>query len=113
MKRNTLSTIYTALLDSGYESTDPIMEEIYKELNRDAEAKAAKEEEYATAWGIVRQVMIDTPKPLTALEIFEQVEDDLPAGFSRNKISYGLTHYWQDFVERDSTGKVNTYTLTK
>lgn len=113
MKRNTLVAIANTLNTIDFEGKEDILSELNAELNRGAEEKAAKAAEYDTAWSIVRQVMIDTPKPLTALEIFEQVENDLPAGFSRNKISYGLTHYWQDFVERDSTGKVNTYTLAK
>ena len=112
MKRDTLSTIYTALLDSGYESTDPIMEEIYKEINKNAEAKAAKEQEYATAWEVVRGVMFNTPQPLTAADIFAEAEEDLPEGFSRNKVSYGLTHYWKDFVEV-TDGKPKMYSLAK
>ena len=112
MKRNTLSTIYTALLDSGYESTDPIMEEIYKELNKNAEAKAVKEEEYAAAWEVVRGVMSDTPQPLTTADIFAEAEGDLPEGFTRNKVTYGLTHYWKDFVEV-TDDKPKMYSLAK
>lgn len=111
MKNSTLKTIYHDLLDFGYESSDPIMEEISKELNRGAEEKAAKAAEYDTAWEIARQVLDGASTPLTALEIFEGA--DFPEGFSRNRVAYGLTHQWKDFVEKTTTGKVNTYSLIK
>ena len=42
MKKATLETIRTALLDAGYESTDPVMAELDAEINKGAEEKAAR-----------------------------------------------------------------------
>ena len=112
MKRNTLSTIAAVLNTVNFDNKDEVLAELNAELNKNAEAKAAKDAEYATAWEVVRGVMSDTPQPLTAADIFAEAEGDLPEGFSRNKISYGLTHYWKDFVEV-TDGKPKMYSLAK
>lgn len=111
MKRNTLSTIAATLNTIDFEGKDAVLAEINAELNRGAEEKAAKAAEYDAAWEIARQVLDGASTPLTALEIFEGA--DFPEGFSRNRVAYGLTHQWKDFVEKTTTGKVNTYSLIK
>lgn len=105
MKKATLSTIYSALLDSGYESTDPIMEEISAELNRNAEVKQAKDAMYAQAKDVVLTAM-DAPATIT--EIFEAVEGDLPEGFTKGNLQYAITRLWKDEIDK-TEGKVNTY----
>jgi len=105
MKNATLNTIYSALLDAGYESTDPIMEEISKEMNRGAEVKQAKEALYAQAKDIVLTAM---DAPATISEIFEAVESDLPEGFTKGNLQYAITRLWKDEIDK-TEGKVNTY----
>ena len=106
MKKATLSTIYSALLDSGYESTDPIMEEISKELNRGEAEKAKNAELYAQAKAIVLGALSD--KPVTLSEIYDEVANDLPAGFTKGKVQYAITRLWADEVTKVE-GKVNSY----
>ena len=106
MKKATLSTIYSALLDSGYESTDPIMEEISKELNRGEAEKAKNAELYEQAKPIVLGALSDTPA--TCAEIFEQIKTELPEGMGKGKVQYALTHLWQDEIVKIE-GKPNTY----
>ena len=84
--------------------------EINVELNRGAEAKARKANEYEQAKEIVFESMRLASKPLTVAEIFEDCESDLLEGFTKNKIGYGLTHYWADEVVK-TEGKVNSYSL--
>ena len=105
MKKNTLTTIYSALLDAGYESTDPIMEEISQEINRGAEAKQAKDALYAQAKDIVLTAM---DAPATIAEIYEAVESDLPEGFTKGNLQYAITRLWKDEIDK-TEGKVNTY----
>ena len=108
MKKATLSTIYSALLDSGYESTDPIMEEISKELNRGEAEKAKNAELYEQAKPIVLGALSDTPATLS--EIYDEIANDLPEGFSKGKVQYAITRLWADEVTKVE-GKVNSYTL--
>ena len=108
MKKATLSTIYSALLDSGYESTDPIMEEISKELNRGEAEKAKNAELYEQAKPIVLGALSDTPATLG--EIYDEIANDLPEGFSKGKVQYAITRLWADEVNKVE-GKVNSYTL--
>ena len=106
MKKATLSTIYSALLDSGYESTDPIMEEISKELNRGEAEKAKNAELYEQAKAIVLGALSD--KPATISEIYDEVASELPDGFSKGKVQYAITRLWADEVVK-TEGKVNAY----
>jgi hypothetical protein len=108
MKKATLSTIYSALLDSGYESTDPIMEEISKELNRGEAEKAKNAELYEQAKPIVLGALSDTP--VTLGELYDEIASDLPEGFSKGKVQYAITRLWADEVNKVE-GKVNSYTL--
>ena len=106
MKKATLSTIYSALLDAGYESTDPIMEEISKELNRGEAEKAKNAELYEQAKPIVLGALSD--KPATISEIYDEVASELPDGFSKGKVQYAITRLWADEVVK-TEGKVNSY----
>jgi hypothetical protein len=46
---------------------------------------------------------------VTAAELYEAVEDKLPEGFTKAKVQYALSHYWEaDVVKHE--GKVNSYT---
>lgn len=108
MKNSTLSTIYTALLDAGYESTDPVMTEIEKELHRGDAVKAEKAAVYEAAKPVVFAVFEQTDSALTVAEIWEAIEDEVPAGFTKSKLSYGLTHNWANEVVKVD-GKVNAY----
>ena len=105
MKKTTLTTIYSALLDAGYESTNPIMEEISKEINRGAEAKQAKDNLYAEAKAVVLTAM-DAPATIT--EIYDSVASNLPEGFTKGMLQHAITRLWKDEVEK-TEGKVNTY----
>ena len=106
MKKATLSTIYSALLDAGYESTDPIMEEITKEINRGAEAKAKNAEVYESIHDLVVGNLADAP--CTCAELYEVIKDELPEGMSRGKVQYALNNLWKDEIVKIE-GKPNTY----
>lgn len=107
MKKATLTTIYSALLDFGYESTDPVMEEIAKELNKGAEKAQANRDLYDQAKEIVLGELGETPA--TIGELYAAVADKLPEGFTKAKVQYAMTHYWSDEVVKHE-GKVNSYT---
>lgn len=109
MRKVTLSAIQSILSTLDFEDKDTIMDELSKELNKGVEARNAKTALYEDAFKAVKDVMAQTSAPLTVAEIFEACEG-LPEGFTKNKISYGLTHDWADRVVKIE-GKVNTYRL--
>ena len=106
MKKATLSTIYSALLDSGYESTDPIMEEIQTELTKGETAKAKNAEAYEAIHDLIVDNLFDTP--VTCGELYDAIESELPEGMTKGKVQYALTHLWQDEIVKVA-GKPNGY----
>ena len=106
MKKATLSTIYSALLDSGYESTDPIMEEISKELNRGEAQKAKNAEAYDALHDYIIGELTDAP--CTVAELWDVIKDDVPEGVTKGKVQYALTHLWSDEIVKVE-GKPNGY----
>ena len=109
MKKSSYEAIYAALTAINYDNAE-VMEDLRKEINRSAEAKARKANEYEQAKEIVLEALRMATKPLTVAEIFENCENDLPEGFTKNKVNYGLTHYWTDEVVK-TEGKVNSYSM--
>lgn len=105
MKNSTYTTVYNFLTANGFDNPE-ILAEFEKEINRNAEAKQAKDALYAEAKPIVLAVM-DAPATIT--EIFEVVENDLPEGFTKGMLQYAITRLWVDEIDKIE-GKVNTYT---
>lgn len=104
MKNTTYATVYSFLTANGFDNAE-ILSEFEKEINRNAEAKQAKDALYAEAKDIVLAVM-DAPATIT--EIFEAVEGNLPEGFTKGNLQYAITRLWKDEIEK-TEGKVNTY----
>ena len=104
MKNTTYATVYAFLTAKGFDDAE-ILAEFEKEINRNAEAKQAKEALYAEAKPIVLKVM-DAPATIT--EIFDSVESDLPDGFTKGMMQYAITRLWKDEIDK-TEGKVNTY----
>ena len=109
MTKNTMNAIFAALTNVDFENKTEIMAEIEKELNRGAAEKAAKTAEYEKAWPIVEEAMRTIGNAATVADIFAEAENRL-GGFSKNRISYGMAHYWNDRVVK-TEGKVNFYSL--
>jgi len=104
MKNTTYATVYAFLTAKGFDDAE-ILAEFEKEINRNAEAKQAKEALYAEAKPIVLKVM-DAPATIT--EIFDSVESDLPNDFTKGMMQYAITRLWKDEIDK-TEGKVNTY----
>lgn len=104
MKNTTYTTVYSFLTANDFDNAE-ILAEFEKEINRNAEAKQAKEALYAEAKDIVLQAM-DAPATIT--EIFNSVESDLPEGFTKGMLQYAITRLWKDEIVK-TEGKVNAY----
>ena len=84
-----------------------IRDEIANELAKGAEKAQANRDLYAQAHDVVIGALSATP--VTIGELFTEVENDLPEGFSKGKVQYAITRLWADEVVKHE-GKVNTYT---
>ena len=104
MKKTSLSAIYAALKSIDFDSE--ILAEVEKELNRGEEQKAKNAELYDAAKPIVLGVLSDTPA--TIGEIYDEIADELPEGFTKGKVQYAITRLWADEVTKVE-GKTNGY----
>ena len=104
MKNTTFATVYNFLTSNGFNDAE-ILAEFEKEINRNAEAKQAKDALYAEAKPIILAAM-DVPATMT--EIYEAVAKDLPEGFTKGMMQYAITRLWKDEIVK-AEGKVNTY----
>ena len=93
-------------IDAPQEIKD-VRDEIVAELSKGAEKAQANRDLYAQAKDIVLGALSD--KPATIGEIYAEVEDKLPEGFSKGKVQYAITRLWADEVVKHE-GKVNGYT---
>ena len=107
MKKATLETIRTTLVDLGIDTTDPMIAELDAELNKGAEEKAAR----AAAYAGIHDIIVDnlTETPVTCADLFAEIEVEITAkGMSRYNVQYALNSLWQDEIVKIA-GKPNTY----
>ena len=109
MKNSTMNTIYTTLSTINFEGKEEVMQELYNDLHRNDRVKEEKANAYAMAWEAIKTTINDLGAP-TLSEIWDCCKENLPDGFTKSKVSYGLTHYWKDYVNKIE-GKVNMYQL--
>ena len=107
MKKNTMTNIANYIKNIPELATE--YAELCAELNKGAEKAAANRELYANAHDAVLGAMSNAP--MTIAEIWDACSEQMPEGFTKNKIQYALLHYWNDEVVKDTDGKVNTYRL--
>ena len=106
MTNASLNTIYTVLSSVDFENKSAILDELNAELNKGAEKRAAKAAEYDAVRDIILGGLSDTP--VTIAELYDSIKDELPDGFSRNKVQYAIVNLYKDEVEKIS-GSPNTY----
>jgi hypothetical protein len=107
MKVSTLSAVYSALTNYGY-ADEAVMTDLYNEIHKGDKVKAEKAEAYDAAKVIVLDALSRADGAVTVAELFAEVENLLPNDFTKGKLTYALTHYWNDAVVK-VTGKVNAY----
>lgn len=110
MTKDTMTRIYNTLKDIQFVNKEVVLAELEKDLNRGAAEREAKAAEYEQAWPVVAEALRVIGKPATVAEIYGEAEKELPEGFSKNRVSYGLTHQWADRVFK-TEGKVNLYSI--
>lgn len=103
MKKSSLVSLYAYLNGENVTNLDEIRAEIGAELEKDEIAKREKMASYEDARPIVLAAL-DEPRYLD--EVMEHCVG-LPIGFTKGRLQYALTHYWQDEIKRakDEKGK--------
>lgn len=90
-------------------TTDPAMlAELDAEIARvtkAADRKAVQAQAKATAYDAAKVVVLDALRdagaPVTAAELYEEVADALPEGFTKGQLVYGLTRLWAEVSHAD------------
>ena len=107
MKKSSMKSLV-----SYFESIDmtedirAIYDEMVAELAKDEAKAQANRDMYAEAKDIILGALSDTPATIS--EIYAEVADALPEGFTKSKVQYAITRLWSDEVVK-TEGKVNTY----
>lgn len=107
MKKDTLISLYNYFVEKTGDLDPAVVNDICAEYNKIITKANEKINEYELAKPFVFSAIADAP--LTAKEIFCACEDNLPEGFTANKIQYGLLHYWVDEIIKIDNGR-NPYT---
>ena len=110
MTKNIMKTILAILDATDFENKTEVMAEIEKDFNRGAAEREAKAAVYEEARPVIFEAMRVIGSPATVADIFAEAEKELPKGFTKNKVQYGLLHYWNDSVVK-TEGKVNMYAM--
>ena len=110
MTKNTLTVAYSVLSSVEFEGKETVLAEFEKELNRGKAEREAKDALYESAKVVVMEALRGLTVPVTVAELYEECKDELPRGFSKSQVNYGLTHQWADEVTKIE-GKVNSYRI--
>jgi hypothetical protein len=106
MKKATLETIRTALIDLGYENKE-VLDELDVELNKGAAEKAARAEAYEGIHSLIVDNLSDTP--VSCADLCLEIAHELASrGMTRYNVQYALNNLWQDEIVK-IPGKPNTY----
>lgn len=108
MTKTIMNSILSLVSTIDTPEAEEIRVAIQNELSK-GEAKAqANRDLYAQAHDVIINALTETP--VTIGELYEEVKDSLPEGFSKGKVQYAVTRLWSDEIAK-TEGKVNTYSL--
>lgn len=110
MKKSTLQSLVAFLNGETVTNIDEIKQELENELSKGAEKAQANRDLYAQAHEVVVKALAEITVPVTAAELYEEICDELPEGFTRGKLSYAMSRMWVDEFER-SNDRTKTYML--
>ena len=110
MKKATMNAILSLIANIDTDEAKEVRDAVTAELNK-GEAKAqANRDLYAEAHDVVVNAMVGLTDPVTIGELYDEIANELPDGFSKGKLQYAVTRLWSDeFVKTE--GKVNTYAV--
>lgn len=107
MKKSTIANMIAVLQNDTTIDRDALLTELRNEYERVTEKARQNADIYAAARDIVINALTD--EPATAADLYEKVKDELPEGFSKSKVQYGLVHMWTDSVTKHEMKYANMY----
>lgn len=105
MKKISMETLVAYINDKNLTDLFEIRDEISAELAKNKAKADANRDLYSEIHDQIMEVLESTTAPVTAQELADET------GIAKGKIVYGLTHYWSDEVEKDTSKKSTTYAL--
>ena len=101
MKRTTIQSLVSYLNGATIDNLDAIKAELEAELNKNAEAYES-----------IHELVVGTLSavPVTIAELWDAIKDEVPAGITKGKVQYAVTHLWESEIVKIE-GKPNTYRL--
>ena len=110
MKKASLRALVDYIVDNDVNELSEIKDEIVAELSK-GEAKAqANRDLYEQAHDVVMNGLRMATEPVTIGELYDEIADELPEGFSKGKVQYAITRLWADEVVK-TEGKTNSYAI--
>lgn len=115
MKKATLQYLVDLMnsnigLNGGEDETDAAYvaarDELAAELNKGQAQKDKNAATYESIHSLIVDSLSDTP--VTCAELWESIEENVPAGITKGKVQYALSHLWSDEIVM-IPGKPNTY----
>lgn len=110
MKKSSLQSLVSFLNGEIVDNIAEIKAEIEAELAKGAEKAQANRDLYASAHDVVMNGLRMATEPVTIGELYDEIADELPEGFSKGKVQYAITRLWANEVVK-TEGKVNTYSV--
>ena len=111
MKKSTMKAMLSYLNGENVTNLNEIKAEIEGELARGAEKAKANRALYDEAHDVVINGLVMAGTPVSVSELFDMIKAELPEGFSRSKVQYGLTNYWRDELVIANGNGCSTYTV--
>ena len=117
MKKATLQYLVNLMntnigLNGGEDETDAAYvaarDEIAAELNKGQAQKDKNAAAYESIHSLIVDSLPDDGTFVTCAELWESIEKDVPAGITKGKVQYALSHLWCDEIVM-IPGKPNTY----
>jgi len=110
MKKSTMKSLVNYIDTNAIAELADVRAEIVAELAKDEAKAQANRNLYAEAHDVVIEAMSHLTAPAPVSEIYEEVAENLPEGFSKGKVQYAITRLWTDEIVKVE-GKVNAYAL--
>ena len=105
MKKLSMETLVAYINDNNLTDLFEIRDEMATELAKNKAKAESNRNLYSEIHDQIMEVLESATAPVTAQELADET------GISKGKIVYGLTHYWADEIERDTSKKSTTYAL--
>lgn len=106
MTKSTITALISLLNGETIDNADAIREELTAELNKNAVRAQAKDALYAQAREVAVAALSELSVPVTISELYEEIKDNLPEGFTKGQLQYGMTRLWKDAIVKGDCGYV-------